>query len=122
MKWKGREITMGIDTAASGKQIALLMKVAGLTPKELSEVMGVTVQAIYKWKRGECLPDTENMFILSQMLGVKIDDMIVPYPKRCKENAADNIIASTIQRLRTYFLCIKVIRFSHALNDNVHRC
>lgn len=34
--------------------------------------LGLDMQAINKWKHGKCLPDIENMYILSQILGKKL--------------------------------------------------
>lgn len=34
-------------------------------------------QAIYKWKRGECLPTLDNLLILSVMLETTIDKIII---------------------------------------------
>lgn len=36
-----------------------------------------TPQAIYKWMRGECLPSIDNMIVLADMFGCKIDDIVI---------------------------------------------
>ncbi len=40
--------------------------------------MGLSVQSINKWRHGHNLPDIENMFILSRILGIKVDNFLVP--------------------------------------------
>ena len=70
-----------LDPAASGKRIAGLIDESGFTDKKLSEIMGISVQSIHKWRHGKNFPDIENMYILSRILNVKVDDFLVPLMK-----------------------------------------
>lgn len=45
---------------------------------EISNQMGFeTPQAVYKWQRGECLQDIQNLIILSRMLGTTVEGIIL---------------------------------------------
>ena len=67
-----------IDVRETGLKIKTLRKEAGLTVKDLQEYFGFEYpQAIYKWQHGECLPTVDNLLALSQLLGVKIEDLLV---------------------------------------------
>ena len=67
-----------IDMIATGQNINRLRQRAGITVKELQDIFGFsTPQAIYKWQHGDALPTVDNLFVLSAVLGVAIDDILV---------------------------------------------
>lgn len=66
-----------IDLARTGANIAQLQKAAGLTIRDLQDGLGVTAQAIHKWKIGAALPTVDNLVVLAAMFGVRIDDILV---------------------------------------------
>ena len=78
----------GIDVEATGRKIGQLIEKRGLEVKELSGLLGLSPQAVYKWQNGKTLPDIENLYIFSRILGVKIDDFIVGTDKEEKNSAA----------------------------------
>lgn len=77
MVWNGMNIS-GIDMDATSKKISRLIDESGYSDKELGRIMGLSVQSINKWRHGRNLPDIENLFILSRILGTKVDDFLVP--------------------------------------------
>lgn len=67
-----------IDMGEIGCRIKRLRKEKRLRVTDISETMGFeTPQAVYKWQRGECLPDTVNLIILSRMLGTTVEGIIL---------------------------------------------
>lgn len=67
-----------IDLVETGKNITKLMKEKNIKVSDLQEAFGFEYpQAIYKWKRGECLPTIDNLIVLSVIFGVSIDKIIV---------------------------------------------
>ena len=67
-----------IDLVKTGNNITKLMKEKNIKVSDLQEAFGFEYpQAIYKWKRGECLPTLDNLIILSSIFGVSIDKIIV---------------------------------------------
>ncbi|MBR5094694.1 MAG: helix-turn-helix transcriptional regulator [Oscillospiraceae bacterium] len=67
-----------IDLIATGRNIARLRALAGLTVRDLQDVFGFgTPQAIYKWQRGAALPTVDNLVILAAVFGVAIEDILV---------------------------------------------
>lgn len=67
-----------INMKATGDNIKHLMKLQGMTPKDLQAIFGFdNVQTIYKWTGGKCLPNIDNIFILADVLHVKVDQLIV---------------------------------------------
>lgn len=67
-----------IDLVRTGQNITRLMKENNITVKDLQEIFGFEYpQAIYKWKRGECLPTVDNLIILASVFHTTIDKIIV---------------------------------------------
>ena len=66
-----------IDVDATGKRIMELRKRSGLSAKELTDMMGLTIQAYYRWVYGYTLPTVDNLVVLADIFGVKMDDIIV---------------------------------------------
>lgn len=67
-----------INLIETGKNITRLMQKNGLKVTDLQEVFGFEYpQAIYKWKRGECLPTVDNLIILAELFKTTVDEIIV---------------------------------------------
>ena len=67
-----------IDLVKTGDNITRLMKEKNIKVSDLQEVFGFEYpQAIYKWRRGECLPTLDNLIVLSSIFGVTIDKIII---------------------------------------------
>ena len=74
-----------IDLVATGKNICDLRKAKGLTVADLQEYFGFEApQAIYKWQAGKSLPSTDNLFALSHLLEVPIDEILIPIKPKTK--------------------------------------
>lgn len=73
-----RDDNISLDVEATNKKIALLIDQSGITDKELSQKLHLSVQAINKWRHKHSLPDIQNIFSLARILNVKIDEMLVP--------------------------------------------
>lgn len=66
-----------VDPVRTGQNIRTLRKNAGISIKDLQNMLGLgTPQAIYKWQRGDTLPTIDNLVVLSSVFGVKIDDIL----------------------------------------------
>ncbi len=71
---------IGVDLIATGNRIKMLRKACGLRVDEISDYMGFTgPQAVYKWQRGDCLPDVCNLLALSRLFHVSMEDILVEY-------------------------------------------
>ena len=67
-----------INMAATGRNINAIRRRAGMTVRDIQTAMGFnTPNAVYRWLRGDAMPTIDNLVILADMLGVKIDDIIV---------------------------------------------
>ncbi len=66
-----------LDSKKTGERIKELRKKCHLTVEQLSHHMGFeSVQAIYKWQRGESLPTIDNLYVLGKVLHTPVDDIL----------------------------------------------
>ena len=66
-----------VNMKLTGQNIASLRAERGISVKDLQEMLGIaTPQAIYKWQRGETLPNIENLASLACALSVSIDEIL----------------------------------------------
>lgn len=70
---------IGINKVATGERIKELRKSRGLKISDISSFMGFeSTQAVYKWQRGDSLPDLGNMIRLMQLFRITdIRDIVV---------------------------------------------
>ena len=67
-----------IDPVATGENIVRLRKDRGLTVRDMQAYFGFEEpQAIYKWQRGKSLPSVDNLYALSALLDVPMDEILV---------------------------------------------
>lgn len=67
-----------IDMIQTGQNIVRLRKLAGVSVRNLQDIFGfATPQAIYKWQHGTALPTIDNLVVLADVLGVRIDEILV---------------------------------------------
>ncbi len=67
-----------IDPVATGANIHRLREQRGLTVRDMQSFFGFEEpQAIYKWQRGQSLPSVDNLYALSALLDVPMDDILV---------------------------------------------
>ncbi|MCQ6564095.1 helix-turn-helix transcriptional regulator [Paenibacillus mendelii] len=66
-----------LDNKKIGKNILDLRRGLELTQVELSTLLGVSHQAVSKWKQGECLPDIEVLLRLGQIFNKSIEELLM---------------------------------------------
>ena len=61
----------GINQIATGERIKAIRKKKGLKVTDISSYMGFeSPQAVYKWQRGDSLPDLGNMIRLMELFRI----------------------------------------------------
>lgn len=67
-----------INMKATGANIRRLRQERGLTVKTMTHYFGFEEPvAIYKWQRGDSLPNIDNLLALSVLLGVSMNEILV---------------------------------------------
>jgi len=66
-----------IDKEGTGQRIRYLMTKCGLSVTDVQKFLGLsTFQAVYHWMNGRSLPTIDNIYALSELFRVPIDDII----------------------------------------------
>lgn len=58
------------------EKLTVLRRRKGLSQLELSELIGVSRQAVSKWEVGDAIPSTENLKGLSRVYGIPLDRLL----------------------------------------------
>lgn len=96
-----------IDKKKTGINLRRIMDERGLTVKDVQQYLGLSsVQSVYHWLNGLSVPTVDNLYALSYLFQVPVDDMICGNRHRIYtgENQAQ------IRRLCMYYDKINEIR------------
>ena len=63
-------------TNTLGETIRRLRKLHDITQETLADAVGVTIPAVSKWERGECLPDVTLIVPLASYFGITTDELL----------------------------------------------
>ncbi len=93
-----------IDLPATGANIRRLREAKGLSIRDLQRFFGFEEpQAIYKWQRGQSLPTVDNLYALSALLGVPMNDILVaanpPQSNICSKSGRQEPAAHHVSRV-----------------------
>lgn len=67
-----------IDLKATGRNIKYLRKVNGFKVDEIRDYLGLeSSRSVFKWQNGETLPSIDNLYALSRLFDVALEDIIV---------------------------------------------
>ena len=67
-----------IDMQKTGRKLKYIIEAAGYTPRMIQEYLHLScVQPIYRWYKGLILPSVDHLFMLSELLGVHMEDFLV---------------------------------------------
>lgn len=73
-----RESYPNIDMQKTGKRIRHFIDTASYNPRMIQEYLHLScVQPIYRWYKGSILPSVDHLFMLSELLGVHMEDLLV---------------------------------------------
>ena len=63
-----------------GEKIAVARKAKGWSQENLGEYTGVSVQAVSKWENSQSKPDREHLIMLSELLGLSLEELMADTP------------------------------------------
>ena len=67
-----------IDMQRTGAKMKRLLETAGYTPRMIQEYLHLScVQPIYRWYKGLILPSVDHLLMLSELLGVHMEELLV---------------------------------------------
>ena len=66
-----------INKRETGVNLRRIMGMRGITPKDVQEYLGLgCVQSVYRWLDGINMPTVDNLYALSELLQVSIDEIV----------------------------------------------
>ena len=71
-----------INVDATRMNIKRLRSEKDISVIKLADALSLSVQAVYKWERGEAIPTVDNLVVLSDMFNVSINDILVCYERK----------------------------------------
>ena len=81
-----------------------IMDKRGITPKDIKEFLNLgSIQTIYNWCNGLNMPTVDNLYALSQLLQVSIDEIICGNRKAIIPEPIIIIENPRTRRLYTYY-------------------
>ena len=98
-----RESYPNIDMQKTGKRIRHLIENAGYNPRMIQEYLHLScVQPIYRWYKGIILPSVDHLFMLSELLGVHMEDLLVKKNVLTIANTDMNFPEKSLKRFEEY--------------------
>lgn len=66
-----------VDSKKTGQKIKQLMLENDLTPKDIQEYLSLAcIQTIYRWLNSTTIPSVDNLYALSALFHVSMDEII----------------------------------------------
>lgn len=105
--WKGGDFLeqdkLQIDMKKTGAKIKALCKERHITVKDIQRELYISAhQSVYDWFSGKTLPSLDNMYRLSKLLQVHMEDMIEVNENPALEIKDGNYLMVYYQRLLEY--------------------
>ncbi len=67
-----------INMKKTGEKIQSIIKENNRTVKDIQHLFKFNgPQAVYKWQRGECLPDIEKLMVMSKLFEISVERFLV---------------------------------------------
>lgn len=93
-----------IDPVATGANITRLRQERGFTVRDLQQFFGFEEpQAIYKWQKGQSLPSVDNLYALSALFQISMNEILVSSIHSFEQQASaccSNLICSPPRRVQ----------------------
>ena len=92
-----------IDKKRTGIHLRRIMDERELSVKDVQQHLGLgSVQSVYHWLNGSCLPSVDNLYALSQLFQIPIDEML------CGNRRMQTANIENLQCKRLYAYCMKL--------------
>ena len=66
-----------VDSIQTGKNIKTIIRQKGMKIVDIQSAFGFnTPQAIYKWFRGDSIPTIDNIVMMTEIFGCRMDEIV----------------------------------------------
>lgn len=88
---------MGVDLAATGRQLKALRRKNGLTQDFLSDIFDAAGDSasrviISMWENGKTLPSLPHIVFLAELYGVTLDELVISYRRSREDGDGDPLV------------------------------
>ena len=104
-----------IDLEATGRNIRSLRIANGFRVTDISTLLSLDKQAVYKWEYGKCLPQLENLFALGHLYQLKVEDIVV---LKKEEASTSSFPFSALVLLLIIFVCTAIYGISSRIRSS----
>lgn len=74
-----KETGVSLDMQMTGHLLKQMIRKRGYTIREIQKELGLSCpQPIYRWFRGQIMPSIDNLYKLSTILKVHMEDLVIP--------------------------------------------
>ena len=102
-----------INTYATGRKIRHLRRERNVRVTDVCKFLGgISEQAVYKWEQGKSIPSTDNLYALSHLFQVHMEELIVEEADKASYFFAG--IVHTGPRLN-YELLVKAVKGNYTV-------
>ncbi len=92
-----------INLRETGVNLRRIMDMRGISPKDVQEYLGLgCVQSVYRWLDGINMPTIDNLYALSDLFQVPIDEMVCGNRAPVVANQSAQLQQACDRRLRAY--------------------
>lgn len=96
-----------INKRETGINLRRIMDMRGITPKEVQAYLGLgCVQSVYRWLDGINMPTIDNLYALSELFQVPIDEIV--RGNRAPIAQSELIESVNAQERRLYAYCVRL--------------
>ena len=89
-----------IDKVETGKKLKRIMERNQITPNDIMKYLNLScIQTVYRWLEGLNVPSIDNLYALSDLLNVSMDELIVG----SKTDDRMNCYGVFVLRMRSYY-------------------
>ena len=111
-----------INLRETGVNLHRIMDKRGITAKDIKEYLNLgSIQTVYNWCNGLNLPTVDNLYALSQLLQVPIDEIVCGNRKAIVAEPIVIIDNPRTRRLYAYYKqlnrMIAALKLKHSWND-----
>lgn len=93
-----------IDIKQTGILLETMIRNSGYSVKYIQEYLHLSCpQPIYRWFKGKIMPSLDHMYALSILLGVHMDELIVPQKQNILVRFIELSKDSTAKRCISYY-------------------
>ena len=111
------EISTEVATMNIGNNIAALRKEKGITQEELSNILGVSAQAVSKWENNSSCPDVALLTDIADYFGVTVDALLRAQGDEITSEQPQVNTSSQAQNNFTKNVSIKIVQQNGKTNN-----